>query len=232
VSAGDVRRGERRFVNAYFGAYMSTGRFVEKTPENSLRIPYVLSLFPDAYIVEMKRNPCDVISSIINGWRHPLGRSRSYYVPEDLSIPDYPHRRRWCFALVDGWRGLASEPVHHIAFAQWEQCVSAIAAARAFVAPSQWVEVYLERLLASPCDVMSRVCASVEVPFDQEVRSRLAELLQEPVNALSPPGNDKWRRDNAREIAELLPRISAVAPKIGYAVDPATGECRVDPHRP
>jgi hypothetical protein len=62
-----------------------------------------------------------VISSLIDGRRHPMGRYRSYCVSKDLSVPGYPHRRRWCFALIDGWQEYAARPVHEIAFAQWDQ---------------------------------------------------------------------------------------------------------------
>lgn len=37
VGSGQVRFGERRFVNAYFYSYFDAARFVEKTPENALR---------------------------------------------------------------------------------------------------------------------------------------------------------------------------------------------------
>ena len=44
-------------------------RFVDKTPENCLRIPYLLELFPDASFVFLRRRAADNVSSLMEGWR-------------------------------------------------------------------------------------------------------------------------------------------------------------------
>jgi hypothetical protein len=225
VGAGEVRFGERRFVNAYFHSHLGPCRLVEKTPENSLRIPYLLDLFPDATFAVIRRDPCEVISSLIDGWRHPAGRYRSYYVPRDLSIPGHPHRRLWCFALIEGWRDLAAAPVPEIAFAQWEQTTGAIERSRSLVSPARWIDVYLGDLLDRPEQALASICRGVEITPERRLDKELAELLSRPANALSPPGPDKWKRRNGREVSELLPRIAAVAPDRGYHVDPETGSC-------
>lgn len=227
VKKGEARFGERRFVNAYFYSYFSTKRFVEKTPENCLRIPYLLDLFPDAYFVVVKRNPCDVINSLINGWRHPKGRFRSYYVPEDLRIPEYPHRRRWCFALIEGWRNYLASPIHHIAFSQWEQCAKAIVAARDLVPSSRWIEVNLEHILARPDETLSRICEGIGIQNCPSLKKKLAELLAEPVNALSALDTNKWRRENKQEVTELLPKIAALALETGYIINAKTGDFEI-----
>ena len=228
LDAGDVRLGERRFVGARFYAQLGKGRFVEKTPENSLRLSYLLELFPDASFVVLRRNPCDVISSLIDGWRDPTGRYRSYFVPKDLTIPDYPHRRRWCFALIEGWREYASRPVHEIAFAQWDQCTRAIELARPLTAQANWIEFPLEEVLENPDGALTAICERVGVARGEGLERRLAQLLTDPANALSPPGKEKWRERNPREIEDLLPRIAATARGRGYAVDPVTGSFSIE----
>lgn len=227
VGAGQVRPGERRYVNAYFASFFKARRFVEKTPENTLRIPYLRDLFEDAIFVVIKRNPCDGINSLINGWRQPAGRYRTYYVPQELHIPDYDHRRRWCFTLIEGWRNYSCAPIPEIAFAQWEQYTKTIAAAREQVPPSQWIEIYFEELLAHPEETFNRICEAIGIHNTLALREQLAKLIAEPVNALSPASKDKWRRDNKEEITALLPRIAALAPTLGYAVDATTGDCHI-----
>jgi hypothetical protein len=223
AGADDVRWGESRWVRACFGVHTRLPRFVEKTPENCLRIPYLLRLFPDACFVVLRRNPCDVINSLINGWRHPEGRFRSYYVPEDLDIPGYPAKRRWCFALIDGWRDLRKATIPEIAFAQWEQCVRGIDAARGLVKPGNWVELSFEELISRPSEALEPVYAAIGIYDEPALREKLRALLARPVNALSAPGSDKWRRDNPAEIAALLPRIAALGAMAGYHLDPLTG---------
>jgi hypothetical protein len=53
------------------------------------------------------------------------------------------------------------------------------------------------------------------------------ELLENPVNALSAPGTNKWRHENQKELAEILPQIASVAPASGFRVDSRSGEYQV-----
>lgn len=223
VGAGVVRPLERRYVNAYFYAHFGARRFVEKTPENALRIAYLLDLFPDARFVMIKRSPMDVINSLITGWRHPTGRYRAYYVPAALRIPDYPHAKRWCFTLIDGWRDLITAPIPEIALAQWSAYVDAFEQGRRLVPAGQWHEVFFEDILQNPERMIDVIGAAADVPVTDAMRARLDEVITTPVNALSAPSAHKWQRDNADTIGALLPRIAARAGALGYHIDATTG---------
>lgn len=228
VGAGALGPGEKRFVNAYFYSYIGHHRFVEKTPENCLRVPYLLDLFPDAQFVVIRRNPCDVINSLINGWRHPAGKYRSYFVPEDLHIPDHEARRRWCFALIEGWRDYRSASIPEIAFEQWRQLVVALEEARALVPDERWTEIAFEDLITEPRATVAHLYRRIDIRPEPQLEVTLTDLLVNPVNALTPPGRDKWRSQNRNEIESLLPRIAQIAPRAGYHVVPLTGAVR--PH--
>ncbi len=216
VGAGQVRLGERRYVNAYFYAHFGRRRFVEKTPENILRIPYILDLFRDARFIVIKRSPPDVINSLINGWRHPAGRYRAYYVPEALNIPGYDHSKRWCFSLIGGWRDYVSAPVPEIALAQWAACTRALIAGRELVPAEQWHEVFFEDVITHPAATLAGICAAAQISPEPALEQKLAALIAEPVNALSAPQPDKWRRDNEAEIVPLLGRVAPLAAALGY----------------
>ncbi len=223
VRAGNVRFGEQRFVNAWFATYTDGRRLLDKTADNLMRVPYLLELFPDAIFVVAKRNPCDVLNSYINMWRHPQGRFRSYFVPADLHIPTYPHPRRWCSTLIDGWRDLTTSPVPEIAFEQWRQYVERIEEGRRLVPRKQWVELSFEDLIATPEVTIAGLYKSIGIAPDAALTAKLKELIENPINSLSPPGHEKWRTQNAAEILELLPKIVGPAAVLGYKVDPATG---------
>lgn len=227
VGPGEVRRGEVPFIHAYFYSYFSARRFVEKTPENSLRIPYLTELFPDATFVAIHRDPPDVVSSLVKGWRDPAGRFGSYFVPEDLAIPGYPHRRRWCFALIDGWRRFKAAPIPEIALAQWEQCVRAIVSARQLVDRSRWLEVRLEDLATDPDGCLAAVCRTAGLDEDPAVSRKLRQLLATPVHASSPARPAKWREENPAEIGALLARMAPTAALVGYGVDIDGGPSRL-----
>lgn len=223
VGKGEVRMGERRYVNAHFFAYAGRKRLIDKTADNVVRIPYLLELFPDAIFVVMKRNPCDAVNSYINMWRQPGGRFRSYYVPEDLAIPDYPHRRMWCSTLVHNWRQLATAPIPEIAFEQWRQYVDAIEEGRRLVPKDQWVEFFLRDLLGHP-ELTSRwLFQRVQIEPTPAVEAKLRELLGNPINTISEPAREKWRTQNPTALTALLPRISKHCSTLGCRVDPVTG---------
>lgn len=225
VGHGSVQPGERRFIRAYLYSHLGAGRLLEKTADNCVRVPYLLDLFPDAVFVVIKRNPCDGVNSYINMWRDPQNRFRSYFLPTDLRIPGYPYRRAWCSTLIDGWRELTAAPIPEIAFAQWLTYVSCIEAARSIVPRAQFVEVYLEDILRSPLAIMSMVTDRIGVEMDRRLQQKAADLVTNPVNALSAPRQDKWREQNHREVTALLPRIAAHSARLGYSVDPHDGEC-------
>lgn len=217
VGAGRVRRGERRFIDAYLTAHFRERRFVEKTPENSLRVPYLLDLFPDARFVVVWRDPLEVVSSLVDGWRHPAGRFRSYYVPESLSIPGYPHRHRWCFALIEGWRELRSSAIPEIAYRQWAAMSDALLRARDQVAPEQWSEVRLEDFLGDPRPILQRLSNRLDLGSDSEMQERLDALMERPVNAMTSDEHGKRQRLlTHREVAPLIPRMRPTAERIGY----------------
>jgi Sulfotransferase family len=223
VDAHDVRPGERRYVNAYLGTRISRDRIVEKTPENCLRIPYLLELFPDASVVAVHREPLDTINSLINGWRHPRGRYRSYFVPQDLTIPGYPHARQWCFALIDGWRDLSSAGIAEIAFAQWKACTVGLDSGRGLLAPDRWTDVHLGDLVADPHRVVATIAERIGVDVDEAMTAKAERVARAPLNALSAPGTAKWTRDNPDEIRPLLERVAQLAHLAGYEVDALSG---------
>lgn len=229
IGPGQLRTGERRFVSAYFYSYCGTDRILDKAPASSLRIPHLREVFPDAVIVAMHRDPCDVVSALIKGWRQPDGRFRSYYVPEDLRIPGYPHQRQWRFALIPGWRDCIGQPIREVAFMQWDRIAGAIESSRALVPESSWIDVHLEELRQQPEATLARLCEGLGIAATDAMAERLRELNVNPAGASSRPAVSKWRQENPNEIRGLLPRIAAASAGRGYRIDAASGDFEIGP---
>lgn len=227
VGKGEVGLGERRFISAYLYAHVGRGRLLEKTPCNSLRIPYLLELFPDAHFVVIKRNPCDVINSLINGWRDPMGRFRNYYMPKRLEIPGYAYPRRWSFTLIEGWQGLIHSTIPEIAFEQWRQFIEQLTIAKAAVPSNQWTEVWFEDFLDAPEATAEALYTAIGIANEPSLLQQLHTLMANPINALSAPEDEKWRNQNLDEISALLPRIASYGPQAGYEIDADTGSCTI-----
>ena len=77
-------------------------RFVEKTPNTCLKIPFLQRCFPGARFVFLHRDPRETIASLIEGWLEGA-RSGRFVTYRDLpgGLP------RWCFFLPPGWRSLS-----------------------------------------------------------------------------------------------------------------------------
>lgn len=105
-------------------------RFLEKTPKNSLRVPFLDRLFPNAWYLWIQRNAAQNIDSLIAGWHAvdrigPFTRQRfagaGYPIAGELDLQDYGGKR-WKFALVPEWRTLRGKTVADVAAWQYYQC--------------------------------------------------------------------------------------------------------------
>lgn len=230
LGPGEVRRGERRLVSAYFRGKHGPRprRLLDKAPPNSLRIPHLIELFPDAAIVVVRRNPPDAINGLIKIWRSSAPQFASYLLPVDPQVPGNQTPGYWRLTLPPGWRDLIGREVPEVALGQWAGISGAIEKARPLVPSGQWTDLYLENLLADPAGELMRLCERIGID-PEPVRPRLTELLAEPENATTTPGIGKWRDEHRAEIERLLPRIAELAPARGYRVDPCSGEFEVAP---
>jgi hypothetical protein len=105
-------------------------RFLEKTPKNSLRVPFLDRLFPDARYIWIQRSAAENVDSLIAGWHAvdrigPFTRQRfaaaGYPVAGELDLQDY-RDKWWKFALVPEWRTLRGKAVADVAAWQYYQC--------------------------------------------------------------------------------------------------------------
>ena len=170
-------------------------RMLEKTPKNSLRVPFLARVFPEAQFVFLYREPRQVLASMIEAWQS--GRFRTY-----PNLPDWPGAP-WSLLLTPGWRTLAGKPLHEIVAAQWQATtelllddLSALSADRVHV-------IRYDKLLADPQGEIERLCAAVGFVWDRPLDANL------PLSryTVSQPNPDKWRRHES-EINAVLPQLA------------------------
>lgn len=220
ATADDIVPGEAAFVRRWFGSRLGPGRFVDKTPENAFRVPYLMGLFPDAHVVAVHRDPRRVLSSLLSGWRHPEGRFRSYFVPDELAIADYEPTRQWCYGLIDGWRDLRSAPIPEIVEEQYRQYVRGLVQGREAVAPAQWHDVYVEDLFADPVTITSALLEAMDLPSDPRVLAAAETLPQRRDNAMvAGPVTPPAPAADDDEVAELVSRLASEIASLGYDPD-------------
>jgi Sulfotransferase family len=216
LSAKDVSEREREYVHRAIRLVVRGRRFVDKTPESCLRIPYLDALFRDATFVFLRRRGADTVSSLIEAWR-ARPRFVKYRLPEPLTGLGPLSGNQWSFALVPGWRDLRDASLEEICARQYVACNEAVLVARATMADERWVDVSYEDLVARPVEELGRLFAELDVPFSPAAE-RYASDLNDNVSrtSLTAPGEEKWRERNGEQVERILPLLAGVEARLGY----------------
>ncbi|HEY7638407.1 MAG TPA: sulfotransferase [Steroidobacteraceae bacterium] len=169
-------------------------RMLEKTPKNSLRVPFLAQVFPEARFIYLYRDPRQVLSSMIEAWTS--GRFRTY-----PRLPGWTGTQ-WSLLLVPGWRELIGRPLHQIVAAQWQAATRLLIDDLEALPAERRVVARYDALVADPAAEIGRLCAAAGVDWDEAgPELRLSKYT------VSPPQADKWRR-HATEIEAVLPALA------------------------
>lgn len=180
-------------------------RFLEKTPKNALRIPFIKTIFPDALFIFLYRKPRDNISSIIDAWRS--GQFVTYQ-----NLPDW-QGTPWSLLLPPGWRELNSAPVEKIAAFQWQTTNQKILDDLTGLPASDWCSLSYEEFLKDTMGSVKKLCEFVQIPFGQRMKSLADGQLPNSRYTLTPPDPEKWRK-NEKEVMSVIKDVEQLADKL------------------
>ena len=169
-------------------------RMLEKTPKNSLRVPFLANVFPEAQFIYLHRDVREVLASMIEAWSS--GGFNTYRQLPGWSGPP------WSLLLVPGWRELEGRPLHEIVAAQWQATLRILLDDLAAL-PNACVHVaHYAALRADPSAEIERLCNAVDFVWDRPPAANL------PLSryTLTKPDADKWRK-HQREIEAMLPQL-------------------------
>jgi hypothetical protein len=177
-------------------------RFLEKTPKNALRVPFLKAIFPDALFIFLYREPRANISSIMEGWRSP------HFIP----YPELPgwQKKKWRFLLIPGWSSLQNCSQAEIAARQWQTANSYIWNDLQSLPSSSWRPVRYRDLIEEPEKAIKQISEFAGIELDAKIEERLSKSLPISAVTLSAPSPEKWRK-NEREILEILPIVEPIA---------------------
>ena len=165
---------------------------VEKTCANSLRVPFVQRVVPEARYVFIRRDGLDAVGSAMARWKAPLdipylARKACFVPPTDL--PWYAARYLgtrlhrllsregrvglWGPQLDDMEQLLAERPLDEVCALQWQRCVEKSADALAEIGPERYIEVAYEDFVQDPTYEIDRVAsfAGIEAHADASQRA-------------------------------------------------------------
>ena len=207
----DIKPGERDFLYGAIRQIAGGRRFLDKTPKNTLRLPYLAALFPGARFILLCRDAPATVASLIEGWE--VRQSPSYRLPVRLNLAEY-RGRLWSFVLPPGWQDLVDTTIAEVAAHQYASCYTTVLDDIERV-PASVVPLRFEDLLERPEVEVPRLLDHLELPPSTPVLNMAADLASHPVQSNSPPAPDKWRR-RAAEIHAVLPLTEPAARRLGY----------------
>jgi Sulfotransferase family len=185
-------------------------RFLEKTPKNALRVPFLEKIFPGALYIFLFRDVRSNLSSMMEAWR-----ARRWVTYPRLPGWDGPP---WSLLLPPGWQKLNGRPLEEICAFQWETANRVALDDLQQIPRERWTTVNYQSLLDDPEQTMEQLCAFAGLEMDDQLRQRVQKPL--PLSRLThtQPAADKWRM-NEREIEAVLESLAGTESRlqtIGY----------------
>jgi hypothetical protein len=201
------RDGRRFFDNQHIERL----RFLEKTPKNALRQPFLEQVFPGSLYVFLVRDPRPNISSMMEAWKG--GRFVTY-----PRLPGW-QGLRWSLLLPPGWQQLKGRPLAEVCAYQWATANRIILDDLGKLPASRWTVCSYEALTNDPQGTIERICRFAGLATDDRLRRRIAAELPLSRSTQSRPDPDKWRRNED----EILP---VVRPGHAFGVHEAWQRCQ------
>ena len=163
---------------------------VEKTCANSLRVPFVASVVPNAKFIFIRRDGLDVLGSIIKRWKAPLDipylMKKARFVPA-VDLPYYVIRylenqlyrtlskekrlRFWGPQLNDMSELLMQYKLDEVCAIQWKRCVESSVCAFDSMPASQWIEISYEYFVSHPQEELARIMSFLSIEQDADIVS-------------------------------------------------------------
>jgi len=157
-------------------------RMLEKTPKNSLRIPFFAAMWPDATFIYLYRDVRRTLASMMEAWAS--GRFRTY--PQLPGWTGHP----WSLLLVPGWQELKGMPLHLVVAHQWA-ITTRIMLDDLEALPTDRVRALRHSDFVADPDVrMSSLACSLDLGWDRP----LGAALPLSKYTVSRPDPEKWRR--------------------------------------
>jgi hypothetical protein len=220
LGASDVTRKEQRFIYWAIDRVAEGRRYLDKSPRNCFRVPYLNDLFPDARFVFLKRDGRAAVSSLISGWRSDSTVFGGVEVGRALEIRGYGGDT-WRFVAPPGWEALATgSTLEEVCAFQWSASNDAVLAAREAIDQDRWSELTYEAFVEAPGEMTARLLERLRLPVEDAVLDYARELDRNVTKvAVTAPRPDKWRQEHPAEIQRVLPLISPTMRRLGYALD-------------
>ena len=218
LTAEDARtQSARRFADNFHGALQDRDgrraagpvRALEKTPKNSLRVPFFDALWPDALFVYLYRDVRQTLASMMEAWAS--GYFRTY-----PRLPGWTGHQ-WSLLLVPGWQRLRGLALPVVVAHQWSIATNILLDDLERLPRERLRVVDHGQFLGEPGAVVEALARSLDLGWDRQLGAEL------PLSktTVSKPWPDKWRRLEPA-INEVWPIVEAADARARAFVDATT----------
>jgi hypothetical protein len=174
-------------------------RLVEKTPANSLRIPLLRSIFPDARFLFLVRRGEDVVSSLMEGWKNWSKTGSNW------------HYTKWHYLVPPGWQRYRDRTLEEICAFQWIESTRRAWDDLNAGGASDFMLFRHEQLMAHPQQEYDRVrqfCGLPPSPYFQSIIGKIEARVF--TTGGSKPRLEKWREIHEKEIESVRGMLEPV----------------------
>lgn len=221
LTASDLSSSLARRIDDRFGRFLDEAdreRFAEKTPSNTLRLPFIHALYPDARVVHLVRDGRAVVASMGRLLNQSPDRGRLLARLRETSIRDLPaliplavrdllrpgisgREKSWWGPRPPGWRDWNDLPRPVRLARQWKALVAMAREDLREVFPEdQWLELRYEDLVTYPEAAMTEI----------EALAELAPGTEYGFDAIRPARASAWR-DASEADAEIVAALESEA---------------------
>jgi len=171
---------------------------VEKTCANSLRVPFVDAILPEAKYIFIYRDGVDAVGSAIKRWKAKLDipylLRKARYVPvSDLPYYGFRYFGNRLYRLFSNeerlalwgpkFQGLdevlAAYSLEEVCALQWKRCVYLSEEAFLTIPPDKLVRVSYESFVSNPAKELRRILVELDMPFDEEVVKSVTKMISD-----------------------------------------------------
>lgn len=228
--ASDATPRVKRYIRRRFLArqHAEGARIMEKTPSNTMRLPFVHAVFPESKLIYVVRNPLSQVASSEMRWQNAINRQRAwvrfletpktqlhYYAGKAFAdhfrkrVLRKRHVGVWGVRYPGIYEDLKAIPREEVIAKQWAECSRQMAEDIAALPDGLVYQVRYEDLVADPIAHFGPMCRHVGV-------EPTSEILEQVRERADPGRQDNWKRLDPELIRAMLPHLTAEMARHGY----------------
>lgn len=192
----------RKLLQRPLGKLYKPGRIrlVEKTPANSLRIPLLHSVFPDAKFLFLVRRGEDVVSSLMEGWKN-----------WSKAVDNNWRFGKWHYLVPRGWQRYRECTLQEICAFQWAEATRTAWQDLNRLAGADFMLLKHEDLMARPAEQYRHILDFCDLPPSRYLETLLSAMPKRVyTTGGSKPKPQKWKQLHQTEIESVRDKIEAV----------------------